>query len=297
MLGTSLVIIGIPVLARRFGLPDRIAFSAAGVGLVVWWLLPFDALDFMLPDMEQDISMFFLSGIMLVMGGVWTVLYNSDLITEAAVRLLGRIGGLAPVLKTAVSYPMQNRLRTGMTLAMLSLIVFTLTVMGFIISGTDAVLEDPERISGGYHLRANSSGINPIPDIREALASKEAVSLGDFDAIASFANVRLKLKQEGSDKEPVDFWIRGVDAGYTDSVTHKFAVTAEGYDSREEVWKALQEEPGTAVVDYDLAPTGMTLTSATPVRTCDWRGSSWKTRPCPTYTSLPRTPGRGTKRG
>ena len=93
MLGTSLVIIGIPVLARRFGLPDRIAFSAAGVGLVVWWLLPFDALDFMLPDMEQDISMFFLSGIMLVMGGVWTVLYNSDLITEAAVRLLGRIGG------------------------------------------------------------------------------------------------------------------------------------------------------------------------------------------------------------
>ena len=255
MLGTSLVIIGVPVLARRFGLPDRIAFSAAGVGLVVWWLLPFDALDFMLPEMEQDISMFFLSGIMLVIGGVWTVLYNSDLITEAAVRFLGRIGGLAPVLKTAVSYPMQNRLRTGMTLAMLSLIVFTLTVMGFVISGTDAVLEDPERISGGYHLRADSSRINPIPDMREALESTEAVNADDFDAIASFAHVRLKLKQEGSDKKPVDFWIGGVDAGYTDSVTHKFAVTAEGYDSREEVWKALQEEPGTAVVDYDIAPT------------------------------------------
>ena len=255
MLGSSLVIVGVPLLARRLGrLPDRVAFTVAGLGLVVWWLLPFDALDSVLPDMEQGIEMFFLSGIMLVIGGVWTVMYNSDVLLTGTLRLFGHIGGLAPVLKTAVSYPMQNRLRTGMALAMFSLIVFAMTVMGFVISGTDAILEDSERLSGGYHVRANTSGINSIPDIREALAEADGLDPGDFEAIASFTFARFKMKQEGLDQEPVDFWMRGVDSGYTDSVTHQFALTADGYDSPREVWQALQDEPGTVVVDYFLVP-------------------------------------------
>ncbi|MEE9583648.1 MAG: FtsX-like permease family protein, partial [Dehalococcoidales bacterium] len=113
MLGVSLVIIGVPLLARRFGLPDRVAFTAAGLGLVVWWLLPPDTLESILPEMQQGIEMFFLSGIMLVIGAVWAVIYNSNLLLAVVVRLFGRIQGLPPVLKIAVSYPMQNRFRTG----------------------------------------------------------------------------------------------------------------------------------------------------------------------------------------
>jgi len=110
MLGTSLVIIGVPLLARRFGLPDRAAFTIAGLGLVVWWLLPEDALGSVLPEMVQGMEMFFLSGIMMVIGAVWVAIYNSDLLLAVAVALFGRIRGLAPVLKIAVSYPMQSLL-------------------------------------------------------------------------------------------------------------------------------------------------------------------------------------------
>ena len=256
MLGTSLVIIGVPLLARRLGLPDRAAYTAAGLGLVVWWLLPFDTLEAILPDMAQDISMFFLSGIMLVIGAVWTVIYNADLLLNVTVRLLGRIGSPAPVLKIAVTYPMQNRLRTGMTLAMFSLVVFTLTVMGFIISGTAAVFENPDRISGGYQVRAFANPANPISDIQVALSEADGVSLDDFQAIASFTGAQVQMKQEGTDKEPVEQWfIRGLDAGYTDSVTHPFALMAEGYSSPRQVWQALQEEPGTAVVRHWMVPT------------------------------------------
>jgi putative ABC transport system permease protein len=62
------------------------------------------------------------------------------------------------------------------------------------------------------------------------------------------------VKQEGTDQEPVEWWIRGHDAGYADSVTYEFALTADGYKSAQEIWQALQTQPGTAVVSDYMVP-------------------------------------------
>jgi putative ABC transport system permease protein len=149
---------------------------------------------------------------------------------------------------------MQNRFRTGITLAMFSLVVFTLIVMAFIINSMAAVFEDTETLSGGFHIRAETSYANPIPDIEAALNEADNVALDDFESIGSFTGTSVKVKQEGTDQEFTDFFLQGVDAGYTDSITYEFAMTAEGYDSPREVWQALQEEPGTAVVSAFLVP-------------------------------------------
>ncbi|UCC59345.1 MAG: ABC transporter permease [Dehalococcoidia bacterium] len=255
MIGTSLIIIGLPLLARRFGLPDRVVFTVAGLGLVIWWLLPEDTLSSVLPEMQQGMEMFFISGIMMVIGAVWVAIYNSDLLLAAGVAIFGRIRGMAPVLKTAVSYPMQNRFRTGMTLAMFSLIVFTLVVMSFMSNSFNQLFENTEQLTGGYHIRADTSYTNPIPDIRSELSKPDGVALEDFDAIASFTYVQANVKQQGTDQEPTEFFLQGVDPGYTDSVTYKFDIIADGYDTPREVWQALQREPGTAIVTSDLVPT------------------------------------------
>jgi putative ABC transport system permease protein len=254
MLGTSVVIIGMALLARHFGIPERAAFTVAGLVLLGWWLLPVPIWESILPEMRQGIEMFFLSGIMLVVGGVWVVIYNSDLLLTGTVRLFGRLRGLAPVLKTAVSYPLQNRFRTGLTLAMFSLVVFTLIVMAFIIHSIGVGLEDTERLSGGYDIWASTSYINPIPDIRTALQQTDEVTLEDFQAIGSFNGAPVKVKQAGTDQELTDFFIQGVDADYSNSVTYQFAMTAEGYNSPRQVWETLQKEPGMAVVAAILVP-------------------------------------------
>ncbi|MFC1994325.1 ABC transporter permease [Chloroflexota bacterium] len=255
MLGISLVIIGIPLLARRFGLPDRATFTIAGLGLVVWWLLPADTLDSILPEMpEGGVEMFFLSGIMIVLGAVWTVIFNSDLLLTAIVRIFGRIRGLPPVLKTAVSYPMHNRFRTGMTLAMFSLVVFTIMIMSFMVQSVSTVFGDTERLSGGFHIRATTSYINPISDIQSGIVATDGLALDDFQAIGSFTGARMKIKQEGTDQELTNFYLQGVDRGYSDNVTFKFDMVLAGYDSPRQIWQALQEEPGTAVVSSLLVP-------------------------------------------
>jgi putative ABC transport system permease protein len=205
--------------------------------------------------MQQGMEMFFLSGIMLVLGAVWAIIYNSDLLIAAMVRIFGRIRGMPPVLKTAVSYPLQNRFRTGNILAMFSLIVFTLIVMAFITHSMSGIFSDTETISGGYQIRADTSYTNPIPDIWKALEQGNGVDPDDIQAIGSFNGAPVKVKQEGTEQEFTDYYLQGVDAGYTDSVNYGFAMMAEGYDSPREIWQALQEEPETTVVAAYLVPT------------------------------------------
>jgi putative ABC transport system permease protein len=295
MLGTSLVIIGVPLLAWRFGLPQRTAFTVAGLGLIVWWLLPPSILESFLPEMQQGLEMFFLSGIMLVIGAVWTVIYNLDLLLPVVVRLFGRIRGLPPLLKIAVSYPMQNRFRTGITLAMFSLVVFTLIVMSFITNSLSIVFEDTETLSGGYDIRANTSYSNPIPNIHTALQQSDGVTLNDFEAIGSFNGAPVKAKQDDTEQELTDIYLQGVDSGFTENTTYKFDMMAEGYNSPQEVWQALQQEPGTVLVSAELVPTKVNYNAGGPVVDFQLEGFFIEDETLPEVYILVQDPNTGTE--
>ncbi|HEX5914039.1 MAG TPA: FtsX-like permease family protein, partial [Rubrobacter sp.] len=128
--GISLMLIGLALLARVLGTPDRIAFTASGLVLLALWLTPASITT--PAGMARGPEMFFVSGISIVVAGVWLVVFNADAILWLVVTLFGRIRGLPPVLKTAVKYPTQSLFRTGMTLAMFMLVVFTRTAMNFV---------------------------------------------------------------------------------------------------------------------------------------------------------------------
>ena len=255
MLGLSLIIVGAALVARLFRLPDRAAFSIAGLGLLALWLLPADLLPVAPEGMTQGIEMFFVSGIMIVIGGVWVVIYNSDLLLRAVVALFGRVRGLPPVLKTAVSYPMHSRFRTGMTLAMFSLVVFTIVTMSFINASFGAIYDDTNRLSGGFDVRADAGYAAPVADMEEALKDTKGVDPDDVAAVGSTATLPTEAKQRGADRKPKDLLLQGVDAGYTRNVGYGFNTTAAEYDTKAEVWTALREEPNTAVISAALAPT------------------------------------------
>lgn len=253
-LGASLTIIGLCLLARRFRLPDRAAYTLAGAGLLIFWLMPFDWHPYN-DEMKSGMEMFTLSGIFMVAGAVWVVMYNSDLLLAAITSLFGRIKALAPVLKTAVSYPMASRFRTGMALAMFSLIVFTLVVMAIINASFDRVLQDTDRVSGGFHIRSTVSYINPIPNIEAALDEPGGVGMDNFQSIASINRAPVKIREVGTDQEWEDIYLTGVDAHYTSSITYVFELMTADYTSKADIWKALTDNPSFAVVSTTLVPT------------------------------------------
>ena len=105
-------------------------------------------------DLSMDFSAWVVSGLMLVAGATWLIVYNADLLLGATMRVAGRIRSLAPVLKMAMAYPLRVRFRTGVTLAMFTLVVFTI-VVGATTSGAFLrAVDDVEAYGGGYDVNA-----------------------------------------------------------------------------------------------------------------------------------------------
>jgi len=250
--GLSLFLIGAALLARVLGLPDRAAFSASGLVLLALWLTP--ASITAPADMARGPEMFFVSGIALVVAGVWLVVFNADIVLWLVVKAFGRVKGLSPVLKTAVKYPTQSLFRTGMTLAMFMLVVFTLTAMNFIQAAMGAAFGDTQKLSGGFEIQGNAGYAAPIPDMKAALEDVEGIREGDVAAVGEVSNLPADVKQEGKDRDAESLYVQGVDGGYSESVGYGFQTTAKGYGSSREVWEALQTEKDAAVISSNLAP-------------------------------------------
>ena len=253
-LGVSLVIIGLVPLLRRLRFPDRAAYTLAGVTLVVWWLLLRFVLAPVLPEFSGDISIFVVSGVMTVIGGAWALMYNSDLILRAVVVVLGRLRWLAPVLKIAISYPMTNRFRTGMAVAMFSLVVFTLVVMATLTSAFSDLLQDEEAFGGGFDIRATTVGVSPVKDIENAIGETSGPLASDLDVVASQSIRALEVRQVDGASEFATYPVRGADDAFLDENRYEFALLADGYGSDKDVWQAIRESQGFAVVDSTAVP-------------------------------------------
>ena len=251
LLGISLIIVGAALLARVLRVPERISFTLAGILLLGLWLLPFD---FAPSGMKEGIDLFFISGVMIVLAGVWVIIYNSDLLLGTVVALFGWLRGMPPVLRAAVSYPMQARFRTGMTLAMFSLVVFTIVTMSFITAAFGSIFDDTDRLSGGFDVRADAGYAAPISDMDKALQDKKGIDESDYTAVGTLNGLSVDAKQKDTDRKPKTLFLQGVDSGYTRNVGYGFKSTVANYDTSDEVWTALRTEKNTAVISSDLAP-------------------------------------------
>lgn len=253
-LGVSLLIFSAVPLLRWAGAPDRLPFSAAGTLIVVLWLLPWRWVESVTGDLSSDINIWVVGGLITVIGVTWIVMYNSDLLIGGTLASLGRIKGLAPTLKTALTYPLTNRFRTGVTLAMFTLVVFTLVVGGTVTTAFTEAFDDEELFGGGFNLRASTVQVNPIDDLAGAVAQEPSLNPGDFNVIADQSLVPVTARQTNTSLEPGDYPLRGLSDAFFDHTSYGLAVLADGYDSAEEVWQAVKNDPSLAVVDGLVAP-------------------------------------------
>jgi putative ABC transport system permease protein len=205
-------------------------------------------------DLGSDINIWVVGGLITVIGVTWLVMYNSDLVVSAALASVGKLRGLTPTLKTALTYPLTNRFRTGVTLAMFTLVVFTLVVGGTVTNAFTQAFNDDELFNGGFEIRASTVQVNPIEDLDAALAETPSLNQEDFDVIAAQSLVPVQAKQAGTGSAPGDYPLRGLSDEFFDHTTYGLAAIADGYETPEEVWQAVKSDPSLAVVDLLVAP-------------------------------------------
>jgi putative ABC transport system permease protein len=267
-LGASLSLIGGGLVLRwllrlifrqRNELVDRIAFSFIGVTLTLFWSLPSRSFETLgITDLKSGPEMLFIAGFMMVVGAVMVVMYNTDLLLQAVLRLLGGNRRLAPVLRMAVAYPLSNRFRTGLTLGMFGVVVFSVVFMATSFKANEVFFENTEALTGGFEMRARASAQNPIPNFARAVMRLPELRGGGYDVVASETSLSVELQQEGQSWE--GYGLRAVDEAYFDSVSYGFALKAEGYETDQEVWEAVRDHPGFAVIDSYAVPSRQSTT-------------------------------------
>jgi len=248
-LGLSLAIISLVPLVRAAGAGERLAYSGAGAVLLVWWLLPFDALSAIAGrELGMDFSAWVVSGLMVVAGATWLIVYNADLLLGLAMRVLGRIRSLAPILKMAMAYPLRVRFRTGVTLAMFTLVVGATTSRAFL-----RAVDDVESFGGGFDVRAQIAPRSPLGDPNAAIRAARGLDARDFRIVAGQSVLPAKLRQPGAGGFET-YPVRGFDHAFLTTTTYGLAARASGYESARAVWDAIDRRSDLAVVDQLAAP-------------------------------------------
>ena len=262
-IGNTLVIVGIGLTIRtifhrtgiRREVGDRIAYTFMGVVTLVSWVIPFSSLEDIFGEIDGGIEMFFISGVAMVAAAVWTVMYNADLLLRLLTFVTKPLGWLRPVLVTAVAYPMAAKFRTGLTLAMFALVIFTLIVMSILTEAFSAAVGDAERVAGGWDIQASVNSNTPIEDIRLAIDEKPGLDNKDITAIGGYTAFPVEIRQVGAEEQRWRFYgIRAADDQYLQQTGTTLKLIADGYDSPEDVWAAVQRDSNLVVTDSLIVP-------------------------------------------
>jgi putative ABC transport system permease protein len=254
MLGISLILIGLVPILRLAGVPERAAFTSCGLGIAIAMLLPWSVWESVFGQISMDFSTWIVSGLMTVIGAVWVMVYNADLILRGVSFVLSRFGRLVPVARIAITYPLKARFRTGATLAMFTLVVFTL-VTGTATPGSfNKAMNNADEFGGGFQVRAGTSAGAPIDHLQAALRRAPGIDPADFTAVGSQSVLSVKAKQLGAGRPAESYVARGLDRSFLAHTTFGLGAIARGYGSAREVWHALATRPGLAVVDGTVAP-------------------------------------------
>jgi putative ABC transport system permease protein len=251
-LGVSISLLSLVPVMRYFALPERPVFTIVGLAVLAFWALPSGTLDRVLPKMESNIEMFFLSGIFMVAAAAFVIVHNADILLRLLERAGGWLGHLLPALRIAVAYPLANKFRTGMTLAMIALVVFAVVMMSIMNTNFNALfLRDDAR--GGWDIMVTENPNNPIGDLEAALDKEGSVDTGQLAAVGA---VRLpdlfvgsELRQVGTSDEWESYPVMGVDDAFARDSQIRFQTRAREYPDDKAVWEAIRTTPGLAVID------------------------------------------------
>jgi putative ABC transport system permease protein len=258
-LGYSLIAAGVARTLTILKLPDRPVYTAAGVLLLLMWgLTAGGRLEFAFGPLEGDIEMFFLSGIAMVTASTFVLVYNADVLLAVLSRIGGAFGSVLPAMRTAVAYPAANRFRTGMTVAMISLVVFSLTMMSTMnLNFSKLYLTDDAR--GGWDIVVQENANNPIADLSQTLATAGSDAPAAFrtegriSVAKDWESTTVRQDPRGNFEA---FPISGVDEGFIRDGRIPLEHRATGFDSDEAVWQALLVHDDVAVIDSFAVTSG-----------------------------------------
>ena len=259
--GPPILAYGLALLAVALG-RGRLGFTLAALFGLIWILAP---LRFLNEATDNVAIAFVATGVILVASAILLAVFNVSEIAALVLRRAGRRKARA-VLVTAISYPVEKRFRTAMTVAMFALILFMVTLISMVQSMQGSSIESFVRQqSGGYDVIGYTTTYGEIPDFQGILRGNfsESDFLGGWNGTSSASVLPAKVQAEGSNRS-FDHTLWGVDNFLIRSNQYEFyrhlpwivdEATGARVDliDRRDVWLSLSLNRSLAIVDRNAA--------------------------------------------
>ena len=184
---------------------------------------------------------------------VWLVMSNNRLLIYLLNLILSRFSGLKAVTKTAISYPMASKFRTGLTVAMFSLIIYTLMIFSVLNGINDISTDQPDRITGGYDIKGTISPDNAIEgDIKDSL------NMEDFIVIAGSSSIDVDAKEiKGENTTFKSSKLVSVEDSFISTNKWQLSYYDPKYGSNDrEVWESLNSDPNLVLASGSIVESG-----------------------------------------
>jgi putative ABC transport system permease protein len=249
MAGPCLLALGASLVAVRFVSP-RIPFTLSGCFMIFWEIDPTDLIGSVFGELSGGMEMFIVSGVVLVTGGVLVVMFNSDLLLDGLMSIFGRGKSLMPVFKVAISYPLNKKFRTGLSLFIFSLIMFTVIVIAMIASfQRESVDATAQKFSGGYDILGMSMRDIPAQNLTVGLAALNS-TFGEnvMSSVEVARTAPATLIVEGANETRTTTLI-GFDGSMLAAGSFSLSQRADEYGSDAEAWEAVAHDPSLVIMD------------------------------------------------
>ncbi len=166
-----------------------------------------------------------------------------------------RFPSMAPALKMGVAYPLANRFRTGMAIAMFSLIIFSLSTFGAINASFVALLT-ADGGDGGWDVIATANRNTTSTDLVGALQTINAPVANEIDSVGRVTTFtgHSQARVVGGDYKP--FPVLAADDTFFSMPNSTLRAWAKGYADDRAVFDAVASDPTLALVDPSVLPDG-----------------------------------------
>lgn len=251
LLGLSAVFFGLPLLLRRV-VSDRLAFSVGALLVLVVWSILLG----LAGDLGVDFFTFTFAGILMVAATVILLMANSSTVVKGFGYLFSLGGGGSAVSSTALKYSLSSPFRTGLTIAMFSLVIFIITFMSVLLAVVgESVDSQLEGSSGGFDIMVKMA--EPAEDFEEMfLATESADKVAAYYPMLS-TEVTFNKYSLILDTDQVPYPVLGIDDNFIED--HEFTITEmlpEFEGDTAMMYIALKENREYAIADASTGGSG-----------------------------------------
>ena len=250
-LGFSILFFSLPFFLRRV-INDKLAFSTGAILVVIIWSVPFDkAL-----GLSEDFFTFALAGMLMVSAMVLLIMVNSRVVVKFFEKIFRSVGCCVAVSRTALSYSLESKFRTGLTIAMFSLVIFIITFMSVLLAIIGGNLEAQiDETSGGFDLMVKME--EPVEDFEVIYETTDSADLvEDYFALKN-TEVTFNKYSLILDSDQVDYPIVGIDEHFMEQNRFEISKLITEFDGdTDKAFSAMKENPEYVLADSTATGSG-----------------------------------------